>query len=184
MLACRSLPDRNEKDFSPQQSQLSSTHDLLLMPFRNWAVFWETNLHPVYKLPIGIDISREQVRKVWQAYYDILSMVLQQHMPYPNPSTESTLLQDKQSLKTQRESQPSRLLQSQELKRVQTIYERLLVKELQFPKANVANDEIHHWVDQVMVNWRTLCGPSWDDRDLGPGGKRSAGLAVLEVWIG
>lgn len=119
---------------------------------------------------------------MWQAYYDILSMVLQQHMPYPDPS-ESTSLQEKQSLKIQRESKPSKLLQSQELKRVQTIYERLLVKELQFPKANIANDEIHHWADQVMANWRTLCGPSWSDRDLGPGGKRSAGLAVLEVCI-
>ena len=182
MLVCHSLQG-SKKGFGPQQSASLSISGSVLMPFRNWAMFWKANPVQGSILLSEIDIQHGQVRKVWQTYYDMLSMVLQQYMPYPSPSTGPPFSQDHITLNSQKLPQGSKLQQSQELKRVQTIYESLLMKELRFPKANVVNAEIQHWVDQVMANWRVLCGSLWTDKDLVQGSKRAAGRGVLEVCI-
>lgn len=74
-----------------------------------------------------------------------------------------------------------RLRQRAELKRVETIYENLLVKETSFPKASDTNHAIEEWVDSVMDNWRLLCGPTWKDEDLGEGGKEGIARSVLDA---
>jgi len=60
-------------------------------------------------------------------------------------------------------------------------YETLLLKETRFPKADETNREVLSWVELVMKNWRTLCGPGWTDEDLGSGGKVAAGRRTLDV---
>lgn len=76
-----------------------------------------------------------------------------------------------------------RLRQRTELKRVEIIYENLLIKETLFPKASETNHEIESWVESVMDNWRLLCGPTWDDNDLGEGGKEGVARSLLDVRI-
>lgn len=74
-----------------------------------------------------------------------------------------------------------RLRQRAELKRVETSYENLLIKETQFPRASESNREIEAWVDSAMDNWRLLCGPTWSDDDLGEGGKEGVARSVLDI---
>jgi tetratricopeptide (TPR) repeat protein len=120
--------------------------------------------------------AARQRRLAWKAYYDTLSHILRQHLPYEpeaRPATsEKSPLHDGTSL---------RLRQRAELKRVETVYEGLLIKETQFPKASEINHEVESWVDSVMDNWRLLCGPAWTDSDLGEGGKEGVARGVLDI---
>lgn len=70
-----------------------------------------------------------------------------------------------------------------ELKRVEGVYESLLIKETQFPKASETNREVEAWVDSVVGNWRLLCGPTWNNHDLGEGGKEGIARSALDVSI-
>lgn len=97
----------------------------------------------------------------WGQYYDTLSVLLQRE--------------------TTQQVFDSRLQQSVELKKVEATYESVLLKESKFPSANEANTQIESWVDQVMANWRVLCGHTWQDEDLGEGGKLSLGRGVIDV---
>jgi hypothetical protein len=71
--------------------------------------------------------------------------------------------------------------QRAELKRVENIYEAMLLKETSFPRASDSNQEIEEWTNAVIANWRFLCGPAWTDEDLGEGGKEAVGRGVLDV---
>lgn len=115
-------------------------------------------------------------RLAWKAYYDTLSHILRHSLPYEPEQSSST--SEKPPLHTQASL---RLRQRAELKRVETVYEALLIKETQFPKASQTNHEIEAWVDSVMDNWRLLCGPTWSDTDLGEGGKEGVARSVLDV---
>ena len=55
------------------------------------------------------------------------------------------------------------------------------MNELTFPKADEGNEEIEEWCNEVMQNWRILCGDEWQDDDLGSGGKEAVGRGVLDV---
>lgn len=64
---------------------------------------------------------------------------------------------------------------------MQSIYESFLLNELGFPKANEATPEIEIWVDQVVHNWKIICGPTWRNEDHMNGGKEATSRLVLEV---
>lgn len=117
-------------------------------------------------------------RLAWKSYYDTLSAVIRHDLPYEAEIGEATAeksgAQDRTAL---------RLQQRAELKRVETIYENLLIKETHFPKASESNREIEVWVESVIMNWRVLCGASWTDSDLGEGGKEGVGRSVIDVSI-
>jgi hypothetical protein len=112
----------------------------------------------------------------WKAYYDTLSTTIRYNLPYDADTvaaaSEKSTLDDHTS---------ARLQQRSELKRVETIYENLLIKETHFPKASESNHEVEVWVESVIANWRVLCGPSWADEELGQGGKEGVGRGVLDV---
>lgn len=141
--------------------------------YRFWAKFWEATATSG-----GSDApnAARHRRLAWKAYYDTLSTVLRHDRPYEAEAMTAT--SEKPPLYTQ---STLRLRQRAELKRVETVYEGLLIKETLFPKASQTNYEIGAWVDSVMDNWRLLCGPTWTDSDLGEGGKEGIGRSVLDV---
>jgi hypothetical protein len=146
-----------------------------LRTYRYWAKFGDATVKSG-----GSDVSTaaQHRRLAWKAYYDTLSTILRHGLAYepesPPLATEKTPLHSQASL---------RLRQRAELKRVETVYEGLLIKETQFPKASEINHEVEAWVDSVMDNWRLLCGPTWTDSDLGEGGKEGIARSVLDVSL-
>ena len=115
-------------------------------------------------------------RRVWKAYYNTLSKILQGGLPYPPPGASA-----EGSSSASVENFHARLQQRAELQHVQTIYESLMLEEVKFPKADEINQEIEEWVESVVGNWRVLCGSTWRDDDLGEGGKEGVARSVLEV---
>ncbi|KAJ4984007.1 filamentation protein [Stagonosporopsis vannaccii] len=115
-------------------------------------------------------------RLAWKAYYDTLSAIIRHNLPYDSGTTQAA--SEKPSL---HDPTSARLQQRAELKRVETIYENLLIKETHFPKASESNHEVEIWVDSVIDNWRVLCGASWTDSDLGEGGKEGVGRSVIDI---
>ncbi|RAR11452.1 filamentation protein [Stemphylium lycopersici] len=158
--------------------QSSSTGDSInaaeaLRTYRYWAKFWDaTSKHG------GSDVanSARHRRLAWKAYYDSLSTILRYDLPYEPDTTP--IIQEKPAPDPQSEI---RLRQRAELKRVEAVYENLLIKETKFPKASETNHEVESWVDSVMDNWRLLCGPTWSDDDLGEGGKEGVARGVLDI---
>lgn len=150
-----------------------------LQAYRFWAKYWDNT-----GKGSGAEGMARYRRSAWKAYYDTLSVILQHDMHY---SPESTALGNETAGAAEKpplQPHPSvKLQQRAELKKVETIYESLLLKETQFPKASDTNREIEAWADAVMDNWRVLCGPTWSDRDLGEGGKEAVGTGVLDVRL-
>ncbi|KAL6704636.1 hypothetical protein ACN47E_008033 [Coniothyrium glycines] len=144
-----------------------------LSAYRYWAKFWEATAKS--GASASADAARHR-RLAWKSYYDTLSHILRHDEPYEPESTPSASekppLHDHLSI---------RLRQRAELKRVETIYENLLIKETHFPKASEANVEVEAWAEAVIGNWRVLCGPTWSDDDLGEGGKEGLGRSVLDI---
>ena len=105
-----------------------------------------------------------------------MSNILQNDLPYEADSVPATAEKPASQIDTD-----TRVRQRAELKRVETIYENLLIKETHFPKANDSNREIGVWIDSVIGNWRIFCGPSWSGQDVGEGGKEGVGRNVLDV---
>jgi hypothetical protein len=138
-----------------------------LQAFRLWAKFCSTGATG------GAENMAQHRRSAWKAYYSTLSAILQHDMSY-NPPSEVVDKASKLDMKLQ---------QRAELKRVETVYENLLLKDAQFPKASDGNQEIEEWTDAVVDNWRLLCGPAWSDSDLGEGGKEAVGRGVLDVSL-
>ncbi|KAF2854104.1 filamentation protein-like protein, partial [Plenodomus tracheiphilus IPT5] len=144
-----------------------------LRTYRHWAKHWEATAKS--GASDGANSAHHR-RLAWKSYYDTLSTILRLDLPYePDPTPA---VQEKSPLYNQ---SSMRLRQRAELKRVETIYENLLIKETVFPKASETNYEIETWVSSVMDNWRLLCGPTWDDNDLGEGGKEGIARSVLDV---
>lgn len=144
-----------------------------LRTYRYWAKFWDASSKS--GTLDAADAARNR-RLAWKAYYDSLSTILRRNLPYEPDSipasAEKPASQSRSDL---------RLRQRAELKRVEAIYENLLIKETKFPKASETNHEVESWVDSVMDNWRLLCGPTWSDEDLGEGGKEGVARGVLDV---
>lgn len=156
----------------PKAPNINTARDLTAL--RAWARFWEGR--PGQGLTALEGPSAESGifrRHIWKAYYDTLSVILQLKLSYEPPLN---VLAEKSGHST-----ATRKLQRIELKRVETTYEGLLLKEVRFPKANEANEEVEDWVEQVMRNWGIFCGPSWSDEELGEGGQEAVGRNVLDV---
>lgn len=115
-------------------------------------------------------------RLAWKSYYDTLSTIVRHDLPY---AAGTALAVSEKS--GEHDRTVLRLQQRAELKRVETVYENLLIKETHFPKASESNREIEVWVESVISNWRVLCGASWTDNDLGEGGKEGVGRSVIDV---
>ncbi|KAI9729956.1 MAG: hypothetical protein M1834_006154 [Cirrosporium novae-zelandiae] len=141
-----------------------------LTAFRLWAIFCDS-----VPTSTAVDVARPQI---WKAYYDFLSIILQKGFPYVVSSTKHA---EAVAEKEDDNKIPPRMQQATELKRVQTIFENTLLKQVRFPKANESNEEMEAWVDQVIANWKILCGPTWQDDDLGEGGQNAVGRNVLDI---
>jgi hypothetical protein len=120
-------------------------------------------------------------RRVWRLYYEKLSILVSNGLVYRTAvSTEAGSLESRQDL------DPGDCFtlshqQYEELKHVEANYERLLMQETRFPRADEANAEVRSWIDLAMSNWRVVCGPDWSDVELGKGGKEDVGRKTLDV---
>ena len=135
----------------------------ILAPFRAFSKYWDTKGATNPGLHNKTGERQSTYIRTWGCYYDTLSVLLQRE------ATAHVF--------------DSKLQQGAELKKVEAAYEGVLLKETQFPKADQANSQIESWVDQVMANWRIMCGHTWQDEDLGAGGKASLGRSVLDVGL-
>ncbi|KAF4762838.1 hypothetical protein HAV15_000811 [Penicillium sp. str.  len=139
--------------------------DIALQLLRLWVA------HPAVKQggsatnPSSVDsFSLAPRASVWTAYYRFLTAVLQGGLTYTGPNDG-----------------PDRPQLCSELRRVETIYERNLLSEVMFPTASSQNSQVEEWVEQVIRNWQVLCGPEWQDSDVGEGGQDAVGRGVLEI---
>ena len=165
--------EKSKQTFSPETA---------LAPFRAWARFWATSLSgDNEKIDGQIHKGGVSRRRVWQAYYNTLSLLLQQGTSYPYPIEGSPITA--KSVPTYESKIPAnpRLQQMTELKDTEAIYESLLLKEVKFPKASEASSEVESWAGQVIVNWKICCGSTWQDSDVGHGGKEALSRNVLQV---
>ena len=135
----------------------------ILAPFRAFSKYWDTKGASNPGLHKKTGERQSSYIRTWGCYYDTLSILLQRE------ATAHVF--------------DSKLQQGAELKKVEAAYEGVLLKETQFPKADQTNSQIESWVDQVMANWRIMCGHTWQDEDLGAGGKASLGRGVLDVGL-
>ena len=133
----------------------------VLAPFRAYARYWDIKSASNAGVPFKADDRQSSYMRTWGCYYDTLSVLLQRE------TTQHVF--------------DSKLQQGVELRKVEARYESILLKETKFPRADQANTHIESWVDQVMANWRVMCGHTWQDEDLGGGGKASLGRGVLSV---
>ncbi|KAL8997272.1 MAG: hypothetical protein Q9169_003414 [Polycauliona sp. 2 TL-2023] len=154
-----------------------------LAPFRTWAELPWTNPAKNGNV-VAAETTKQQAstgRRMWQLYYASLSFILQQGLRYPpvghGPSTFT------QGMTTENVNSLAnlKLQQSIELRRVESVYEDVLLKEVSFPKANETNVEVESWTDQVIANWRAMLHSSWQNEDLGKGGKEAMTRNVLAV---
>lgn len=163
------------------QSQRSGAYldpDQALRVFRIWGKLFEVKPGLTRSTAsAGTSTTITSRGRVWKAYYDTLSAILQHDVAY---SLSSNTI-GPYSTENEKENGNIRLQQRAELKRVETLYEAQLLEETQFPKASQSNADIEIWVDSVIDNWRVLCGPRWQDEDLGEGGKAAVGHEVLDV---
>ncbi|KAF2012514.1 hypothetical protein BU24DRAFT_374080 [Aaosphaeria arxii CBS 175.79] len=161
-------------DLSVKRGEPVDAEDALYA-YRYWAKYWESTGKGV----TGVDMAPHR-RSAWKAYYDSLSEILRHNLPYhPENTTQNATTATEPEEKS---IQPREKLQQRaELKRVEAVYESLLLKETHFPKASENNSEIEAWTDSVMNNWLYMCGPTWSDSDLGEGGKEAVGRGVLDI---
>ncbi|KAL4788060.1 hypothetical protein BJX76DRAFT_353614 [Aspergillus varians] len=101
---------------------------------------------------------------IWKSYYDVLSAVLVHGLLYTSPADG-----------------PERPQLANELRRVEAICEANLLHDVAFPTANSGDKSVEAWVEQVIQNWRILCGPQWHDEELGEGGQHALGENVLDI---
>jgi hypothetical protein len=136
---------------------------------------------PLVELGLEVDYSRWDV---WMSYYDTLSEILRRGYVYSPAYTERTpdVLQSRDGLSDE-EFITVRLQQRAEIKKVENAIEAKLLDETRFPKSNERNSRVERWVDAVMMNWRVMCGPTWQDEELGAGGKNAIARGVLDVSV-
>ena len=152
--------------------------EFILAPFRTWAEYWE-------RRGSGNVVTDQQPstnHKIWQLYYDTLSIL---HRLQDSISTLSEHSQTAEGLsiydtKVFAKAKSQQLI---EFQWVEKTHEQILLKQVTFPKANEATPEMEAWIDQVMSNWRILCGPTWRAEDHGEGGKLAMTRRVLDVRI-
>ncbi|KAK4961009.1 hypothetical protein LTR10_001498 [Elasticomyces elasticus] len=152
-----------------------------LISFRAWSHFWQRASSP----PSGTSSSQSRVdvprRRVWKAYYDVLSVVLRHDLLYNAADDNVNLFLTSQRGQTEDAYTDAKARQWAELKRVETTYESILLNETQFPKATETNVEVEQWIEQAVGNWNILCGDDWTDQELGEGGKAALGRGMLDI---
>lgn len=135
--------------------------------FRSWAKYWESQgVSAAGGSGFAGSVPR---RRIWLAYYDVISEILKQDLPFP---TGYAPLNNESSARAQLRM---------ELKKVEAKYEALLLNETTFPRAEERREEVERFVELVMENWKILSGRGWRDHDLGQGGKASLSRGVLDI---
>lgn len=81
---------------------------------------------------------------IWKSYYDLLSVILIHGLEYHPPAKG-----------------PGRPQLSSEIRRVESLCESNLLREVKFPTADSRNTQVEDWVEQVIQNWEILCGSGW-----------------------
>ncbi len=182
LLARHCLLTSRDVQWKVEKTKQNLSPKSTLAPFRAWADFWETGLSGDNGRLEGEDyrggLSR---RRIWQAYYNTLSILLQQGFSYPSSSEKPSAIAKTFSAYDNKLLANPKLQQFAELQKVQAIYEGLLQREVNFPKANEANTEVESWVDQLVANWRICSSSTWSDNDVGDGGKEALSRSVLAV---
>lgn len=160
----------------------SSAITSALIPFRLWAQFWEASSHrPPKVTTFSSDRGDVSQRLVWQSYYDTFSTYIRMQSNIPLVPKGDQIFSRQAAQHDIRFFPEKKSVQCTELKQVQSIYESFLLNELSFPKANEATPEIESWADQVVHNWKIICGPTWRHEDHVNGGKEATSRLVLEV---
>ncbi|KAL8785832.1 MAG: hypothetical protein Q9213_003139 [Squamulea squamosa] len=155
-----------------------------LIPFRAWAELPWIDIPKTGNIGQSSGPSKHQSmsrRHMWQLYYNSLSAILQQGLPYPPVGSGLSSSAQKMTTDNVKSVVNIKLQQSIELRRVEGIYEEILLKEISFPKANEASLEVESWTDHVIANWRVISGPSWQNEDLEGGGKEAMTRNVLAI---
>jgi len=150
-----------------EESPIALDDPNCLACFRCWSKYWDIR---------GAGIAggygfRGTVprRRIWFEYYDVISEILKQDLPFP---TGYTPLNDEASARSQLYA---------ELKQVEAKYEALLLSETQFPRAEEERQEVEAFVELVIDNWTILNGGGWAEHDLGPNGKELLSRGVLDL---
>ncbi|MCJ1356347.1 MAG: hypothetical protein MMC33_006342 [Icmadophila ericetorum] len=175
------LASRQFHSDSDQNNEFSDSlqRGLLLAPFRTWLNYWE---HRRTSLAGHSDAEASHWgRYTWGSYYNTLSIILQQGLPYPTTSQFSGAakvvpnnIPDGQAIQVQTE-------QYKELRLVEVTYESLLLKGISFPQANQSNTEIENWVSQVMANWYVIAGLGWRAFSTSQDDQEAVGRNVLDI---
>ena len=164
------------------ESPTARTLSEALRCFLGWSDFLQRAPSPATRSgdgPPRFDVSR---RQVWKVYYDLLSTILQYGLMYNlSPSSTSDLLVYPSDDMSDELYMSAKTQQRTGLKQAEATYESLLLNETQFPKASQSNTEVEKLVQQVVSNWKVLCGSGWSDSELGIGGKESIGRGVLDI---
>lgn len=149
-----------------QQVSLEDANSLAC--FRSWARWWESSKGSHLAGGYGFKGSVPR-RRIWFEYYEALSTIVQQDVPYPMAYITIT---NENSARSQLR---------QELKKAETSFESLLLSETTFPRAEEEREEVELFVEMLMQNWAVLTGRGWKESDLGPGGKSAFSQSVLEI---
>lgn len=136
--------------------------------FRSWSRWWDSSKGAHLAGGYGFKGSVPR-RRLWFEYYEALSTIVQQDVPYPMAYITIT---NETSARSQLR---------QELKKVEASFEQLLLSETLFPKANEEREEIELFVEMLMQNWAVMTGRGWKESDLGAGGKAAFSQHVLEI---
>lgn len=150
------------------QGQLANERvvEFALKSFRLWASHAEVKRGSSTAASHAAPADHSVRTSIWMTYYHLLSEILQHKIPYIPPS-----------------ERPKRVHLSTEFRRVQSICENALLKDVKFPKANSSNKLVEDWVEQVVHNWEVLHGPEWNDEDFGEGGQDAVARNVLDVCV-
>lgn len=136
--------------------------------FRSWARWWESPKGTHLAGGYGFKGSVPR-RRIWFEYYEALSSIVQQDVPYPMAYITIT---NETSARSQLR---------QELTKAETSFESLLLSETTFPRAEEEREEVELFAEMLVQNWAVLTGRGWRESDLGPGGKASFSHCVLET---
>lgn len=136
--------------------------------FRAWARYWDVMGAPVTG-GTGFKGSVPR-RRIWSEYYDALSCILENDLPYATGQVHSVP-----------SDLPPRAQLRLEIKQTENAYRALILSETTFPRADESRPELEDFVKRVMANWAILCGRGWREEDLGPGGRTALTRNVLET---
>lgn len=147
-------------EYATLQSEFVSADDRL-KALQSWSVL-ASRSQEVSSSTYGNPLSHKSRGAVWRIYYDILSQSLAE-----SGQTSSAVIPRSQ--------------QASQLRSVESAYETVFLQYRKFPKASDSNAPVEGWVEQVIRNWYILCGPGWQESELGEGGRNAVTRNVLDV---